>query len=855
MVHAEVELNRCKSVVHPFGWFLVATACDAPTLRTEAALDVVIRVSADGAIESGTLEIGGAPAAIAAEAGDRLIHWAIPQDDLIDSAGRPLELVTLSQARVGWTDEFTASAGCGRCLGLGASRPARIYSGDLCPVPEFIVGDVMEVASDELVTLQDPALVAAVRSRLRIAWPGSCACELGPARSAPARLTICPVAPEVPSFPFRDLALGPDGSFAGFAPGFAKVVPATGDSAWYLGGRIGTPAASTAFGDGQFLVVHKVDTVVGAAQFEATFVSVSSGQLELRPVELDLGLFKPRALEPNGLGWSLFGSVQTFGGREIPGIAACQLRDDTLRCVEQSVISCHPGIQSEIGSGLHFEDGGAMAVGDDGQTYFRESSDGAWICDPTLLELPTPDGSAQLEQLRDLTRLGPTLVACGIAVVGGERRSVALTASVAAIRTSADSRVLERPEWVVTSFGPSASSCQVWADPALGRFFVVTSVDSPTRTPPRYFELDEDGVFVAQHESLGDVEGRPYSELARPIVRAVTSNGHIVLEGVDGAVVRGQGEATERIHGAETPLDHLAGLARRPDEDFVAFRARSAPLRVTLNGCDAPSSPFGDVPSGEVKLAIGGYSRALLVISRDGHLVTETWDLASGQPIAAHTPVERTPIAGAQLGEGWVLLDESGSLSWLDEFATPPIHPVHPIAVGPELFPGSAAQRELKLTSLAAAEGVVWTGGEGVVGRILVPRDGEIPVVELGWTSDTPGVAGFSAAHAPCPDFALLSRAGLQRPEAVEVSAQGLGLRLTPSDLVANAAAARTEAPVAITGPRGAPTVFFSAGSIGRPPTSMVRPLGPATLSAVGGQGGALVSKQFGHLVAVVDSP
>ncbi|MBI2372908.1 MAG: hypothetical protein HYV07_02795 [Deltaproteobacteria bacterium] len=188
---------------------VLASACNPRALKLElAAGDLLIFVAVDEKGHPGEptmVEAIGSPDTAVTKGGadDSLFAFVIPRGSI---AFRSPEQVL---PRVMLTSE-TSSEGCGRCLVPSTTPPFSIFSGDVCPIPDWAPAGSDPGASAEA--------LANVREALRLVSPGPCACPLPELERKPEVLSakLLSPTPESEARLFRHSAALTDGTVAFF---------------------------------------------------------------------------------------------------------------------------------------------------------------------------------------------------------------------------------------------------------------------------------------------------------------------------------------------------------------------------------------------------------------------------------------------------------------------------------------------------------------------------------------------------------------------------------------------------------------------------------------------------------------
>jgi hypothetical protein len=377
---------------------------------------------------------------------------------------------------------------CGRCLAPWGSAPQPVLAGDSCAPPIFVPQAVWTFSDDAAHPTKksalDPLGLAALekaRKRIRLEWPGGCACAI-PTHTSSASLVLEPVAPVASPFPADAFAQWIDGTVGAFSQQYAVAVLPDGHrfeafGAPLFGGEVEAaialpPAGTSTFA--RFFVASDRDDHLYDQDTDFSILEISNGALTKRAVT-SLGLpalagpVVPSAFVPIDLE---MGKFMILGAAVEPGVfnqpiaTICDAEVDGTRC-QGTGPNCGEFASAGVNALTWFDDGTAVAAMSQGaaQVFGYRAPNGDWICDGDLRQrtygpVATATESAQVDLLRSVAHLGRRAFVCARKLLGdtGRAESVVLTASIARGVTAARDLV-QSTTWQVAKVLPIGDVC------------------------------------------------------------------------------------------------------------------------------------------------------------------------------------------------------------------------------------------------------------------------------------------------------------------------------------------------------------------------------------------------------------
>lgn len=172
------------------------------------------------------------------EAGERMFGFTVRTTDFMPAGTTsPVDDAMLAGVEVRLATSPRGEAGaCGRCLADVPVGPQPIYAGDSCPlttsIPFEVFDDDGQAYAGSTPGRKDAELAATLRDRIRIDWPGVCACDV-PERDAsiPRPLSFELLAPTWSGGAYEAVAIDPaDDTIGAFSSMFQTIVDGTDTS-------------------------------------------------------------------------------------------------------------------------------------------------------------------------------------------------------------------------------------------------------------------------------------------------------------------------------------------------------------------------------------------------------------------------------------------------------------------------------------------------------------------------------------------------------------------------------------------------------------------------------------------------
>lgn len=728
----------------PAGLMLLAAACGArvaDVARAPEAAAVAVRLDSTGRWQEARFVPPGASVALEAGEGALLVVFELSPDAVLGLDGARLSSPALARLEVEAAGASDA-LGCGRCRVPGG-RALRLGPGDACPLPRPAPGRVLRMVGEDARPTEDPLLLDAIRSRVRVSRPGPC--PEGASETPLGMGAVCGLSPPEAPVRAQRVAVGPGGSVVAARGGFAAFVGPRGAGVTVPlpGAFLGDLEPPEERGDPFLLAVGGL-----------VLLDLSAGLRE-HPLP-------PPMADARGLARLEPGFVHVFGADADggPAVARCAIAPGggVGPCIAERIRCAAPNGRPLV-DGVSTSRGG-LAVGLEGRVY-RRSGRGRWRCDPRArIQL---DGQAGFRPTRveEIAHLGDRLFVCADGFLDGQPGAV----GVLTTSTAEDLWALEVAD---ASFGLACNG------------FV-----RPPDTEDALLSLGVLGggaLFGAE----GELRARCDASLACvPEVNEGFGDAaphgivHLAAGRLDAAALDFSGRIHRRARGArsaqivygepEAPLAPASALATREGEAWV-FDGALAPRRLEVpgEGCagfrlerarpeggwrleaEGGSRSTGDVYPGSWRdrARAAAWTGEAFVVGGERFGASEAWirrvDPERGRVQARALPEAQTPVALAPLPGGralWVtpralFLVEPGRLDLV------PVEAVWEDPAAAPLEPGPAGGAWRGATE---AEGVVWVYGEGRVARIgLRPSGGAIAEA---WWSFVPGPGSDGASR------------------------------------------------------------------------------------------------------------
>lgn len=549
---------------------MLATGCSPTALPIHAQpgeLIIWVATQTDGTPLAGISDVGPTVFELADVA--RLAFFNVPAEGLIDDAG-PLGPAVLPGLAVR-TPQEQSGVGCGRCLAASPTWPQALFPGDLCPLPAQAPGRFFVV--DGGAALEEPeesSLDAGLRSLVRLARPGDCACPLR--ERPPLEPNFEPAAFQGASVPLRGFALAGDGTAYGFLPGRVWRRSATGEISSAVDPLPSSqvPQAATELRDGSLLVARldrehpeELTNLFHYTQGPAgwTFETI------LVPDKLKVSTLRRDPDDPYVR--TIVAGRWPRIGSEFGGVAICST---DLNC--ESVQLDPPTVNGV--RGVEVRSDGVLHVYTDEEVYSLERPNGRWHYRAARRTLAFEGLSYEVEGWNRLRFGAQRVFGCANLVDDGK----------AIVAMPYDASGVPDPEGMeVLALSAARSVCGGLFERANGQ--VYAWIDGPA---PVVLELDAQGQILSRGADPGLVA--PASSLLQ------LEPGKLLGRDEGGGLYLGDGpETLAKIYGEADP--HLGDvMALLPDGDRLVVVTVHGRLRVVgPSGITVIADPEGRVPA------------------------------------------------------------------------------------------------------------------------------------------------------------------------------------------------------------------------------------------------------------------
>ena len=690
---------------------------------------------------------------VAMEGMTRVFAWTFDPADLQQIDGKPIprEWLRDVEADIGPDDEPPF---CTRCRVPAAIPPKLLAPGDRCPPPRFARAHLFERTKDGFddVTATSSAAIEQARRQVALQWPGTCSEASGTARKA-YEPKLCPILPtEAPRW-LDQIAIGPDGTAAGFGDRHAFVIDPSG-VVTTSGSDVTPPtiefAAALPAGAGFIVSVNPRSQT----RSEDTTLHASR---DLRWRSLGLDSFRAAALTPlGGEDFYLAGHARS-GLFDKPMLLRCRVSKllSGGGCeVEALLAAADPCGWSSDNSEAHgvriLEDGSGVAILGDGHVMVRDPGGTFWRCArQTSPQAPVPifglDDTITVERFQRLGVLGRRLFVCGYGT----------------------NKAKEQRRFVLSFEGPAPG--QPWPESLdlrveAQRSFAFQNCDAFSPIPGDRlrtsfvdgsgWDFDADGRPIVEYVSLGqphdDNGGDAYSELEHRLraLRTTTTGWALALSASGSLFRQAPGDRMTIVRGAREyrywPIQAIAATETR---EFIAFGGPQPPRVVRVpddaTTCDAIAVRTTSIaghrldPTDRVSAVVPdsrGPRHRLLAGFRYGNDGRVAWlrriDLERNRMVAAVpdlAPLPRGAVfdAGAEVMPGlFVLVGTDGALYALRDDQVERLEPDFDDPTTPEIEMPAPIPSDLghlrRWFTVGAAGGVAWASGYDAVARILV---------------------------------------------------------------------------------------------------------------------------------------
>lgn len=730
---------------------------------------VVLRLDEDGVI-LGLDEVPQRGRGISVRDETFLAVVHLPASHFAAGDGTPLPLEEL----VLHAGQSTGS--CGRCQVPAALPPQLVFSGDDCALPPWLEVRLFS-AGDVPRKVVSPQLEARVRSALRLASPGACACPLVK-NSPPALLETCTPERAPPAFVAQRLAVRADGTALALSQGhLAWIEPE---------GTIHTRALVPA--------LRELKTLVPAGGgFAATVrpLLAASTAPRLLSIERDLGLTGVDSPELSGIADAMLSAIdgspwiQVLGRdplRQLPAAAECRFDGAAPQCrtveVERRDACPYASERYPLETAAGFDGGDLIAVTERGRLFFRPSGVNRYLCSPESgLAAPEQAGVSLVRSVK-LLSIGRRLFFCGSSVEGAHLWS----AELPPLSTLSDETLapIDLSLELIARLGDDLFAvCERLVHHPLRPDHVLAQLGDARSS--RVLQLDARGAIVTEHSGLTSGPAPLFAGGAPPLLHlAVDRSRASIAADVYGGLHRIEASSLERM-APERALDRrfVRAVAGRDDGvyaffadggivRFAAGAASCAALELETIAPPAPQPPWDRV--GAVIATADGWE---LVVTSSGaqRLERRSKDGALLETTALELPENGRVVQLERLPSGArVFLDHLGRLHTDASGGVEELPPIFDDPATPELE--AAPPEPPKWDALGGALGALWAGGTDQLARVVASGPGTLRL-EAFWRRrlgpaafdrlprNAPGRLGAIGARCP-DDVALVSQEDLQ---------------------------------------------------------------------------------------------